>query len=550
VSHPRSALTGVMMDRALLLTRLLERAGTLFPAKAVVTRLRDGSLHRQTWSGTLERVRRLAGALTELGVRPGDRVATLAWNTSRHLELYFAVPAVGAVLHTLNVRLAPGQLTRIARHAGDRVLFADPEFAVAARDLRDAGVEGIVALDGPDDGGANPRGWLDYEALLAASTPVEAFPEWDENQAAVLCYTSGTTDDPKGVLYSHRALALHTLAIALPDGFGLGEADVIMPAVPMFHANAWGLPFAAAMTGATLVLPGARPDGAALVRLMASEGVTFAAGVPTVWLDVLEALRGGEARPGALRRIHSGGAPTPRALVDAYREEWGVEVVTGWGMTELSPVGMVCHPRGFMAGWDQERLAPVRTSQGTPLPFVEVRIVSEDGAEVPRDGETPGELQVRGPWVAGGYFAGEGEASGAPDGAFRDGWLRTGDVATLDAHGYVRLVDRLNDLIRSGGEWISSVRIENALMCHPAVAEAAVVAVVDVRWQERPLACIVLRTGAEPPSPEELLADLRAHVPSWWLPDRVVFLDALPHTATGKFDKKELRARFSPRPAT
>jgi fatty-acyl-CoA synthase len=335
------------------------------------------------------------------------------------------------------------------------------------------------------------------------------------------------------VLYSHRAIALHTLAICLPDAFGLSERDVILPAVPMFHANAWGLVHAAAMTGATLVLPGARPSAEHLAGLLATERVTFAAGVPTVWMGVLDAIRrnGSGLAPGL--RVHSGGAPSAPALLEAYRKELGVEILTGWGMTELTPVGMVTHPRGHMADRAPEALLAVRTSQGTPLPFVDARIVDDAGDPVPRDGTTPGELEVRGPWVCAEYFrAGSGDAH-------RDGWLRTGDVATIDADGYVRLVDRTRDLIRSGGEWISSVQLEHALMDHPSVAEAAVVAVPDARWQERPWACVVLRPGAD--DPDDLLSPLATRFPTWWVPDRVVLLDALPRTSTGKFDKRALR---------
>jgi fatty-acyl-CoA synthase len=336
------------------------------------------------------------------------------------------------------------------------------------------------------------------------------------------------------VLYSHRALVLHTLGICLPDGFGLGEADVILPAVPMFHANAWGLPFAAAMVGATLVLPGPRPTPGRLVELMTSEKVSFAAGVPTVWMDVLESLRiQSRTLPEGLR-IHSGGAPTPPALLEAYRTELGVEIITGWGMTELSPVGCVTHPRGEMAGWSPEELLPVRTSQGTPLPLVEARVVDPQGVPVPGDGVSVGELEVRGPWVTASYFR-----SGAGT-SFRDGWLRTGDVAAMDGRGYLRLVDRTKDLIRSGGEWISSVQLEHALMDHPDVAEAAVVAVPHARLQERPCACVVLRSGADVDGPT-LLAGLQGRFPRWWIPDDVIFVVALPRTATGKVDKRTLR---------
>lgn len=523
-----------MMDRPLMLERLLERAATWFGDKEVVTVWEEGPRVAVPWRALLRRAERAAAALGSLGVTRGDRVASLAWNTHRHLELYFGVPAAGAVLHTVNVRLTPEQMVRLLRHAADRVVFADPDQVEAVDGVRDRlpDVERFVVL-----ADSAPPGWEAYEALLAAAPAFDGGPADDEERAAALCYTSGTTGEPRGVLYSHRALVLHTMGICLPDAFGLGEPDTILPAVPMFHANAWGLPFAAAMTGATLVLPGPRPSASHVARLLAEEGVTFAAGVPTVWLDVLAALRAGGPRPERLRRIHSGGAPTPGGLVDAWREEVGVEIVTGWGMTELSPVGMASHPRGRMEDWSNERLRSVRTAQGTPLPLVEARIVAASGEEVPRDGETPGELEVRGPWVTAGYF---GEA----DSPLRDGWLPTGDVATVDADGYVRLVDRSKDLIRSGGEWIPSVAIENALMDHPDVAEAAVVAVPHPRWGERPWACVVLRDGRSV-LPLALLEPLRGHVPDWWLPDRVLVVEAIPRTATGKFDKKALRARLA-----
>jgi len=526
-----------MMAMPLTVPALLDRAASLFGEKQVVTSPEDGPTLRHGWREVRARALRLQGALAAMELEPGARVASLAWNGHRHVELYFGVPAAGAVLLTVNVRLAPAQVARILEHAGARVVFADPELVP----LVDAVADGLshplrkVVLGA--EAHPDAPGWEAYEPLLAAADPDPGPVGLAEDDAAGLCYTSGTTGEPKGVLYSHRAIALHTLAICLPDGFGLGERDVILPAVPMFHANAWGLVHAAAMTGASLVLPGARPSPEHLARLLAAEGVTFAAGVPTVWMGVLDALRAGRGGVAEGLRIHSGGAPTPPTLLEAYRTGWGVEILTGWGMTELTPVGMVAHPRGAMEAWTAEALLPVRTSQGTPLPFVEARLVDEHGAPVPSDGATPGELEVRGPWVCGTYFRG-GEGT-----AHRDGWLRTGDVATRDAHGYFRLVDRTKDLIRSGGEWISSVQLEHALMDHPAVAEAAVVAVPDPRWQERPWACVVLRDG-EAVGPDALLAPLAERFPKWWIPDRVVFVDAIPRTATGKFDKRALRDRL------
>ena len=526
-------MKGGMMQVPLTVPSLLERAATLFPEKVVVTVTEEGRA-RLAWREVRDRAWALAAALPSLGVGEGDRVASLAWNSHRHLELYFGVPAAGAVLLTANVRLSTEQVTRILAHAGARVVFADPEFVPlvdeAARSLPFQPRKVVLDARAPD-------GWSAYEDILASADPSAGRPDLDEDAAAGLCYTSGTTGEPKGVLYSHRAIALHTLAICLPDGFGLGEADVVLPAVPMFHANAWGLAHAAAMTGATLVLPGARPSVERLAALLEEERVTFAAGVPTVWMGVLDELR---RRPRALSprlRIHSGGAPTAPALLEAYRSELGVEILAGWGMTELTPVGLVCHPRGEMAAWSPEALLPVRTAQGTPLPFVEVRLTDDEGRPVLADGKTPGELEVRGPWVTAGYFL-------APGGeAFRDGWFRTGDVATQDERGYVRLVDRTKDLIRSGGEWISSVQLEHALMDHPAVAEVAVVAVPDDRWGERPVACVVLRPGGGA-TPQELLASMTGRFPKWWIPDRVVFLEAVPRTSTGKYDKRTLRWRL------
>jgi fatty-acyl-CoA synthase len=527
-------MRGSMMGVPLSLPALLDRAATLFPRKHVVSVDDRRGIERISWEEVRDRSWALSSALGEFGVEPGERIASLAWNTHRHLELYFGVPASGAVLLTVNARLSPAQVARILDHAQATTVLCDPEFVglVESVSVELPRVRHRVVLDE-----SAPLGWHAYEEILASASAEPPDRVSDENAAAGLCYTSGTTGEPKGVLYSHRALVLHTMGICLPDGFGLGEADVVLPAVPMFHANAWGLPYAAAMTGATLVLPGPRPDAGRLVELMSQEGVTFAAGVPTVWMGVLDDLR---LRTRTLHpdlRIHSGGAPTAPALLEAYRRELGIEILTGWGMTELSPVGMVTHPRGEMATWSAEELLEVRTSQGTPLPLVEARVVDDAGDPVAHDGTSPGELEVRGPWVTASYFQGDSSE------AFRDGWLRTGDVATMDPRGYVRLVDRTKDLIRSGGEWISSVQLEHALMDHSDVAEAAVVAVPDPRWQERPWACVVLRDGSTADGPS-VLQGLGDRFPRWWVPDRVVFLDVIPRTSTGKFDKKALRERF------
>jgi len=540
-----------MMRYPLTPVHFLDRAQTFFAGRDVVT-AEEGGRTRHGWRGIADRAALAIRALERLDVEPGDRVATLAWNTHRHLELYFAVPAMGCVLHTVNLRLSVAQVEEVVRHGGAKVLLADPDAAAGVDSvaLRRAGIERFVSLSTATDA---PAGWEAYETLLEverngaaavgdgaerdSGAPGAPAGGWAEEAAAALCYTSGTTGEPKGVAYTHRAIALHTLAIALPDGFGLSERDVILPAVPMFHANAWGLPYAAAMTGAGLVLPGVHPTPARISALLEEEGVTFAAGVPTVWMEVLKELR---ARPRRIRpglRIHAGGAPSPPSLIEAYREEFGVEIITGWGMTELTPVGMATHPRARMAEWPPHALLPARTSQGTPLPFVEARLVTEDGSAPPADGTTPGELEVRGPWVTAGYYRRESAES------FRDGWLRTGDVATRDGDGYFRLVDRTKDLIRSGGEWISSVRLEHALMGVPGVSEAVVVAVPDAKWQERPWAFVVRATGPDGTAltARGILDAIGEHFPKWWLPDEVHFTHAIPRTSTGKFDKKVLR---------
>ncbi len=533
---------GPMMASPLSVTHLVERAARHFPEREVVGASPEGR-RRSSWGAIAVRARRAAGALEALGVAPGDRVATLGWNTVPHTELYFAVPAMGAVLHTVNLRLSAAQVAEVVAHGGARVLLADPDQALP-RDrarLREAGIEHFVALGSAREA---PAGWVAWEELLDQAEDLPSWPGTDEDAPAALCYTSGTTGEPKGVLYSHRAIALHTLAICLPDGFGLSHADTILPAVPMFHANAWGLVHAAAMTGARLVLPGIHPDARRVADLLSEEGVTFAAGVPTVWMEVLRELR---ERPRPLRpglRIHAGGAPSPPSLIDAWREELGVEILTGWGMTELTPVGMVTHPRAEMEEWTSEELSPVRTSQGTPLPFVEARLVAEDGSVVPEGSEDPGELEVRGPWVTAGYYRRASTES------FHDGWLRTGDVAVRDRWGYYHIVDRTKDLVRSGGEWISSVRLEHALMAHPEVAEAVVVAVPDAKWHERPWAYVVRQAAggsdadADPDALSRALREeLGRRFPRWWIPDRFVYVDAIPRTSTGKFDKRSLRER-------
>jgi len=529
-------LAGRMMDFPLTLTHLLERARTYYPRSEIVSRNPDKSLHRYTYADFYKRTCRLANALTRLGVRPGDRVATLSWNHYRHLELYFGVPAMGAVVHTLNLRLHPNDLGYIARHAEDTVLVVDrsllplfEKFAGAVPSLRH-----VIVV--PDTGPV-PEGKLDYELLLAAESDAFDFPTLDENSAAMLCYTSGTTGNPKGVLYSHRSIVTHTLVCCLPDATGIREADTVLPVVPMFHAAAWGLPFDAILTGAKLVFPGPSLDPQSLVELMAETKVTVAGGVPTIWLGILAML---DAAPkqwdlSAIRSMLIGGSAAPPALIDGFKQRHGLEVVHAWGMTELSPVGTMAKLKGGLRSEGPDAQLSARASQGFALPFVETRVMSDEGKQLPWDGETMGELEVRGPWVASSYFGGEG-----PDRFTADGWFKTGDVVTLDKDGYVRICDRSKDVIKSGGEWISSVALENALMAHPAVLEAAVFAGRHPKWDERPLAAVVLKPG-QTATKEELVAHLAKQFTKFWLPDDYLFMQQIPRTSTGKFLKTKLR---------
>jgi fatty-acyl-CoA synthase len=532
-------MRGLTQDYPLTLGVIARRAEALFGDRPVVSRRADGTIHRSTWSGVLARAHRLASALRALGVSPGERVATLCWNHDRHLEAYFAVPLLGAVLHTLNLRLHPDELAYIVGHAEDRVLIVDQALLpVLERFRARVGFRQVIVIG---DGDAPPAGMQDYEALIAGAPEARpALPALDEWTAAAMCYTSGTTGRSKGVVYSHRALVLHSMATAMAGSFAISSADTLLAVIPMFHANAWGLPFTAALTGAAIVLPGMQLHPTSLLELCQQERVTFSAGVPTVWLGVLERL---DACPGvydvsALRTIVIGGAAAPESLVRGLEERHGIGVLTSWGMTEIAPVGTLgtLTPEGEALP-AAERNA-LRLKAGVPGALLELRVRSEQG-EVPRDGVTMGELEVRGAYVASAYWR-----PGEDGGWFtEDGWFRTGDIATIDARGYLEIRDRTRDLIKSGGEWISSVALEGALMGHPAVAEAAVVAVPHPRWGERPLAAVVVREGRTATA-EELRGHLEGRFPSWWLPDDVVFLPAIPRTSTGKFLKTALRDRY------
>jgi fatty-acyl-CoA synthase len=536
-------MRGTMMEFPLTLAVILERAGKLFSKVEVVSRRPDKSIVRTTYGDFYRRARKLAAALTKLGVQPGDRVASMMWNHSGHLEAFFGVPCSGAILHTLNLRLHPHEIAAIANHARDRFLIIDDVLLPVYETFKDSvRFERVIVV--PYCGNAIPEGFLNYEDLLADAPGDFHYPRIDENDGAAMCFTSGTTGNSKGVVYSHRAIVLHSFAEAMVDSFAVSQHDTVLPVAPMFHANAWGLPYSCAMTGARLILPGPNVDGESVLNLMRDEHVTVACGVPTVWLSVLYEL---EKHPGRWKfdspvRIVCGGTAPPERLIRAL-DKHNIHILHLWGMTETTPLATVGKLRSHMLAWTKDAQYEVRAKQGWPTPFVEMRVMRPEGSgsvEAPWDGVTPGELEVRGPWVAGSYFE-------APDQSHRwtaDGWFKTGDVATLDEDGIVKIVDRAKDMVKSGGEWISSVDLENTLMGHPAVKEACVFGVPHAKWQERPMAAVVLKEGstAEPAELREFLARSFA---KWQLPDAFVFLDAIPRTSVGKFKKIALREQFA-----
>lgn len=530
-------LEGLMQhDYPLTLQHVLDRMrGPCAGAQVVTLTSPDGGTTRASYGEVAGRVDALAHGLESLGVQQGDRVATFMWNSQAHLELYMAAPCMGAVLHMINIRLFEDQLTYIANHAQDRVVFVDdslvPLLAKVAPTFET--VEHFVIV-GDGDPGPLPNA-IRYEDLIAEHGGAYEYPELDERTAAGLCYTSGTTGNPKGVLYSHRSNVLHCLATALADTIGITASDRVLPVVPMFHVNAWGMPYACAMVGADLVMPGPFLQPEPLARLIESERVTLAGAVPTIWVGLLQYADEHHPDISSLRTVVCGGAAVPESLMRAFEERHGVRIMQAWGMTETSPIGAVARPPEDAEG---EQHWHYRTATGRIVPLVDVRLWGDDG-EVPWDGESTGEVEVRGPWIARDYYE---DPAGAEK--FHDGWLRTGDVASIDAEGFVRITDRAKDLIKSGGEWISSVELENALMSHPDVAEAAVIAKPDERWTERPVACVVCREGVRP-TPEELRGHLEPLVAKWWLPDEFAFIEAVPKTSVGKFDKKALRSQLA-----
>jgi fatty-acyl-CoA synthase len=535
-------LHGLMMDYQLTLPAMLRRAEQLFAEKQIITRQTDKSWHTYQYADFIARTKRLALALQKLGVQTGDRVGTLSWNHYRHLEAYFGIPAAGGVLHTLNLRLHPNDLAYIAAHAGDKVVIVDAELWELFEQFRDRAkcIEHVIVISPP--GKSAPPGTIDYEDFISDVHERDyRDPDFDERQAAAMCYTSGTTGQPKGVLYSHRAIALHSLGIALVDTLAVSERDRVLPVVPMFHANAWGLPFCATMMGSTQVFPGPHLDPPSLLDAFESQRITLTAGVPTIWLGILQILDQHPDRYdlSSLRAMVVGGSAAPRAMIEGFQQRHGLQVVHAWGMTELSPMGTTSCLPSHLDQAEPKHQFDYRARQGRPVPFVEIRGSNENGA-IPWDNQSMGELECRGPWVARSYYETPEGAQSFTD----DGWFRTGDIVAINSHGCMQLQDRAKDVIKSGGEWISSVALENALMGHPTVAEAAVIPVAHPKWAERPLALVVLKQG-QTATPAELIEFLRPQFAKWWLPDAVEFIAEIPRTSAGKFKKSALRETFS-----
>lgn len=530
---------GLMMDYQLTLQPVLERAYRLFPTRTITTKV-GPTLHRYTYADLYARVGQLAGALHRLGIQSGDRVATLAWNTYRHLELYFGIPCMGAVCHTLNLRLPPEQLIHVINHAADRILCVDQSLLPLVEKISEhlKTVEHVLVMADTPLQTTLPNA-LSYEDLLAAESPNFAWPTLDERSAAAMCYSSGTTGHPKGVVYSHRSSFLHAMSACLTDTLGISEADISMPVVPMFHVMAWGIPYAATFTGADQVFLGPHLQPRDLVELIQAERITFTAGVPTLWLGILNLLENERYDLSSLRCMVVGGSAAPRSMIEAFQKKHNLKILHAWGMTETSPIGTICNLRREVGEMSEDEQFAIRARQGIPSPGVEVRIMNDEGKEVAWDGKTFGELQVRGPWVVGAYYN-----DPRSDEAFADGWFRTGDVVTMSTDGYMQIVDRTKDLVKSGGEWISTVEIESTIMGHPSVLEAAVIAVPHPKWQERPLALVVPRPNATPPTKASIYELLSQHFAKWQLPDDIVFVEAIPKTSVGKFDKKVIREQY------
>lgn len=532
---------GLMMDYPLTLQHFMDRAQRLFPRKEIATK-QGAAMHRYTYADWYARTNKLASALKRLGMKKSDRIGTFAWNNYRHFELYFGVSCSGLVTHTLNLRLPPDQLIYIANHAEDQIVFVDASLAPVLEKVAprlETVKQYVIMADGSMPQTSLPNA-ISYEDLIARESADFAWPQLDEQDAAFMCYTSGTTGNPKGALYSHRALFLHSFGQGLASSLGINEDDVILPVVPMFHVNAWGLPFTCAMVGAKQVLPGPHLQPTDLLNLIQSEKVTVAAGVPTIWNGILAELEKNKYDLSSLRSMTVGGAAAPRSMIEKFQKQYGVPILHAWGMTEMSPLGTTASLKSYMREWPEEKRFEVRAKQGLPSAGVEIRGVDDEGKVIPWDGKAMGELEVRGPWIIKAYYKLEDSQE-----RFHDGWFRTGDVVTIDPEGYINIVDRTKDLVKSGGEWISTVELEGLIMSHPKVLEAVVVSVPHPKWQERPLALVVEKPDFKGlVTKEEILEFLAGKTAKWWLPDDVVFIDAVPKTSVGKFDKKVLRTQF------
>jgi 3-(methylthio)propionyl---CoA ligase len=536
---------GQMMEVPLLISSLIRHADRFHGDTEIVTRTIEGGIHRYTYRDAHRRARQLANALSALGVKPGERIGTLAWNTHRHFEIYYGVSGMGAVCHTINPRLFPEQIVYIANHAEDTYLFFDLTFVPLVEKIAPL-LKTVKAFVVMTDKAHMPQtsipGAICFEDLINGHSDEFDWPEFDERTASSLCYTSGTTGNPKGVLYQHRTTVLHSYAAALPDALNLCARDVVLPVVPMFHVNAWGLPYACALAGAKLVFPGAGMDGASLVELFEKEKVTLSAGVPTIWMGLLAHMKQNKLKFGTLKRTVIGGSACPPAMIRSFQEEYGVQVLHAWGMTEMSPLGTVSTFKSKHEALGAEERLALQYKQGRPIYGVDMKIVDGDGKDLSWDGKAFGDLLVRGPWILSEYFKSEGGNPLRRD-AHGEDWFPTGDVATIDPDGFMQITDRSKDVIKSGGEWISSIDLENTAVAHPGVAEAAVVAVNHPKWDERPLLIVVKKQDAEL-TREELLKFFEGKVAKWWIPDDVVFVDQLPHTATGKLLKTRLREDF------
>ena len=539
--YPKSPLMGQMMDQPLLISSIIQHADRHFGSNEIVSRRVEGDIHRYTYHDCHTRSRQLANVLAGLGVRIGDRVATLAWNGYRHLEAYYGVSGSGAVLHTINPRLHPEQIAYIANHAEDQYLMFDMTFLplVEAFAPHCHSVKGFIALCGAEHMPVASKipNLLCYETLIESASADYVWPIFDENSASSLCYTSGTTGNPKGALYSHRSTILHSYASMMPDSMNVSGRDSVLPVVPMFHVNAWGIPYSAPLTGAKMVFPGPLLDGKSLYELFEQEQVTFSAGVPTVWLGLINYLLQNNLTFSSFKRTVIGGSACPPAMMKTLREHFGIEVIHAWGMTEMSPLGTVCTLQAKHRDLPEADKQLILQKQGHAIYGVDMKIVDDDGLELPWDGKTYGNLLVRGPWIIRSYFREEGGE------VLKDGWFPTGDVATIDAAGYMQITDRSKDVIKSGGEWIGTIDLENIAMAHPGVLQAACIGVFHPKWDERPLLVVVRRPGSEV-TKEELLGFYDGKIAKWWTPDDVTFVDALPIGATGKILKNKMREQF------